>query len=517
MIAGFLRISQLAFFGLSSDEFATRMIVSGRSFKSIIQTCFVVSQPVPPFYFLLCKPFADCLGTNEIGLRILSVICSTLTVYLIFLIGKSLFNSRIGICAAILCALNTTQILYAQMARPYALCLLLGSISILSFLEWLRKDTFLNQFTYVISTSLLLYSHYVFSPLLVIQGLYFFWCRRFARNTNRTEVNWIILQFAIVLLMMPLLSQGQVINMIYGRKSLEWARYPPQFKDVTVFLKLKYLFFSTLITLLICLPNTFQKKFWQNPLTKPNKEDAGPSVHSLVFLLFWFGVPPLLFYVLYLFTGINLLVERYLILTSLSTYLLIPAVALSIKSYRFGQNFVIVYVLYYAISAPFLSYFKKGHFSQAMPGENQWRQTFQALNNSQFTSSLLLFQSPYIEADQINYSPDTPLFDYLSAPIQSFHTIDTPMPLELLPHHWRAALQNQERFDAKIKGLILSKQEFTLLCDQEFWEEFQCWLYREFADAFDILSVESFSAKVNLRLKKIRLVSRKLEVNRNMN
>ena len=79
MIAGFLRISQLDFFGLSADEFATWMIISGHSFKSIVRTCFVVSQPVPPFYFLLCKPFADCWGTNEIGLRVLSVICSTLT------------------------------------------------------------------------------------------------------------------------------------------------------------------------------------------------------------------------------------------------------------------------------------------------------------------------------------------------------------------------------------------------------------------------------------------------------
>jgi len=216
-------------------------------------------------------------------------------------------------------------------------------------------------------------------------------------------------------------------------------------------------------------------------------------------------MPPLLFYVLYLFTGINLLVERYLILTSLSTYLLIPAVALSVKSYRLGQKFVIVYVFYYAISAPFLSYFKKGHFSQEMPGENQWRETFGALNNSQFTSALFLFQSPYIEADQLNYSPHTPLYDYLSAPIQSFHTIDKPIPFELLPHHWRGSSQNQERFEAKIKSLILSNQVFTLLCDQEFWEDFQCWLQREFTSGFEIISVESFSSKVNLRLRKLSL------------
>jgi hypothetical protein len=75
-----------------------------------------------------------------------------------------------------------------------------------------------------------------------------------------------------------------------------------------------------------------------------------------------------------------------------------------------------VYVLYYAISAPILSYFKKGHFSQAMPGESQWRETISALNGSAFKSSLLLFQSPYIEADELDYSPNTPL----SAPPSEF-------------------------------------------------------------------------------------------------
>ena len=98
-----------------------------------------------------------------------------------------------------------------------------------------------------------------------------------------------------------------------------------------------------------------------------DKQDYSCRVHGLVFLLLWYGLPPLLFYLLYFFTGTNLMVERYLILISLASYLLIPAVALSIKHYRWGKTFVIVYALYYVISAPILSYFKKGHFSQAMP------------------------------------------------------------------------------------------------------------------------------------------------------
>jgi 4-amino-4-deoxy-L-arabinose transferase-like glycosyltransferase len=322
IVAGFLRFYLLGFFGLSSDEFVTLMIVSKHSFDKIIETCFVISQPVPPFYFLLCELSVEVLGAGEVGLRFLSVICGILTVYLVFLIGKVLFDSRIAGWAALLCALNTTQILYAQMARPYALCLFLSSISILSFLRWLKKDTFLDRLSYVISTSLLLYSHYIFSPLLLIQGMYFYWCRRFARNTYRTIQSWVILQLAVAFAMVPLLNQHQILDMIHTRRGLDWVSNTPHFKDVILFFKLKYLFFSAAITLLICSWKPFRLKCLRSPMAEAGKQDLAPRFHGLVFLLFWYGLPPLLFYLLYLFTGINLIVERYLTLSSLASYLL---------------------------------------------------------------------------------------------------------------------------------------------------------------------------------------------------
>ena len=66
----------------------------------------------------------------------------------------------------------------------------------------------------------------------------------------------------------------------------------------------------------------------------------------------------------------------------------------------------------------------------------------------------------------------------------------------------------QERFNARIKRAVLGNQEFTLLCNQEFWEDFQAWLNREFTDHFEILSVKSFSSSQVLRLKKIKLRSK---------
>jgi len=104
ILAGFLRFYLLDLFGLSSDEFASLMIVSKHSLEDIIETCFVIPQPVPPFYFLLCKLGVEVLGAGETGLRFLSVIYGILTVYLVFSIGKTLFDSSVAGWAALLCA-----------------------------------------------------------------------------------------------------------------------------------------------------------------------------------------------------------------------------------------------------------------------------------------------------------------------------------------------------------------------------------------------------------------------------
>ena len=507
LIAACLRFTLVDFFGLSSDEFATLMIVSRPSFKSVLQTSLVVPQPLPPLYFLLNKAMVGAFGQKELGLRFLSAICSLGTVYLIFLLGRTLFNSQVAIIGAALCALNTTQILYAQTARPYALALLLSTGSILSFLNWLKKETLLNRFNYVASTSLLLYTHYLFLPLLMIQTLYFFWCQRFPQPIGypkRSWRNWLLLQFTVGLTVLPLF--WQVSTMVRDRSSLDWVRYKPPTQDIVPFFNPKYLFFSGLISALLCFAKPFRKRFVRLSVDVIDQEGRKRFISGLMLLLIWYGLPPLLFCILYWFTGINLFVERYLLLMSLPPYLLIPGAALLVRGHRWGQTFVIVYVLYYGVSAPILSYVKKGHFSQASPGENQWREILGALNDSTFQSSPLLFQSPYIEADQLNFSPNTPLFDYLSAPLRSFYLHESPRAVQLLPHYWHAAA-SQEAFRAGIKALILRDREFTLLCDEEFWLEFRPWLARELDGRFELRAVEEFRSS-NALLKKIRVLQR---------
>ena len=71
-LCGFLRLYHLDGYGLWSDEFVTLLIVSAKSFRELIQTCFEVPQPMPPLYFLANKWIYGFFAPGEIGLRVLS-------------------------------------------------------------------------------------------------------------------------------------------------------------------------------------------------------------------------------------------------------------------------------------------------------------------------------------------------------------------------------------------------------------------------------------------------------------
>ncbi|HET6961904.1 MAG TPA: hypothetical protein VFJ27_05395, partial [Terriglobia bacterium] len=56
----------------------TLLIVSSKSIKELIQTCFEVPQPMPPLYFLANKWTYSLFAPGEIGLRVLSAAGSVL-------------------------------------------------------------------------------------------------------------------------------------------------------------------------------------------------------------------------------------------------------------------------------------------------------------------------------------------------------------------------------------------------------------------------------------------------------
>jgi mannosyltransferase len=83
----------------------------------------------PPLYYLLLHLWM-CLGDGEAVVRALSALCSTLTIPVIYLLGRRLAGHGVGLLAALILAVSPFHVYFAQEARMYALLALNASLAL---------------------------------------------------------------------------------------------------------------------------------------------------------------------------------------------------------------------------------------------------------------------------------------------------------------------------------------------------------------------------------------------------
>jgi mannosyltransferase len=94
-----------------------------------------VTEKTPPLYYLVAWLWTRPFGTGEIGVRSLSALAGTLTLPVVFAIGRELVSDRAGLAATALAAFNPLLVWYSQEARAYALLVLLTALSVLLFVR----------------------------------------------------------------------------------------------------------------------------------------------------------------------------------------------------------------------------------------------------------------------------------------------------------------------------------------------------------------------------------------------
>src|SRR5581483_10632015 len=96
---------------------------------------FITGDFHPPLYYLTLRPWSTLFGSSEIALRSLSVLFGTATIYLVYLIGRKMFNEEVGIITALLLATSSLHVYYSQEARMYSMSAFLVCLAIYLFLK----------------------------------------------------------------------------------------------------------------------------------------------------------------------------------------------------------------------------------------------------------------------------------------------------------------------------------------------------------------------------------------------
>ena len=154
----------------------------------------------PTLYHILLH-FWLYLGHSDIMIRLLSVVFGVMTLWVIYLVGKTLFDSRHGLLCAFLMAISPLHVWYSQEARMYSLLTLLSVASVLFFLRFLQRQRGWPGFWWAVTSVLAIYTHYYAGFMLVGQVVYFFlfWSR------HRSHINRFALALgAVALMVLPI-------------------------------------------------------------------------------------------------------------------------------------------------------------------------------------------------------------------------------------------------------------------------------------------------------------------------
>jgi hypothetical protein len=127
----------------------------------------ISNVPAMTLYYVLLR-FWILLSDSEFTVRILSVIPGVATIPLIYLLGRRLFDAKIGLIAALLLAVNAFHIQYSQEARSYSLLVFLLTLSSWFLIRSMeRPSSGINWAGYIVTSTLAVFAH----PFALLVGL----------------------------------------------------------------------------------------------------------------------------------------------------------------------------------------------------------------------------------------------------------------------------------------------------------------------------------------------------------
>jgi mannosyltransferase len=167
-------------------------------------------------YYLLLHFWLQ-LGSSEFFIRTLSVVFALATIPALYLLGRRLFDSRVGLIAAALLAVNAYFVRYSQEARSYTLMLFLCVLSSLYFLKHLANSSRRNRLAYVLISALAVYAHFFAGLLVLAQWLSLrFLDRQRIPQATRKVWRWMALS----------VSPAAVFVATTGAGPLRWVKRP---------------------------------------------------------------------------------------------------------------------------------------------------------------------------------------------------------------------------------------------------------------------------------------------------
>jgi uncharacterized membrane protein len=135
LLGGVLRILLINKNGMWLDE-TFSVWLANHSLEEMLGWIAKIDQH-PPLYYLLLHPWIGKYGDTAYYVRLLSVLFGTITIPIIYQIGKRMSGAPMGLVAALILALSPFNIRFAQEARMYTLLTFNAAVAIYALVRLL--------------------------------------------------------------------------------------------------------------------------------------------------------------------------------------------------------------------------------------------------------------------------------------------------------------------------------------------------------------------------------------------
>ena len=215
----------LRLYGLGSESFwydeAYSVAFAHRSLHELSLTHFAGLPFSDRNLYHLFLHFWIQLGEGDTFVRLPSALAGWGSVWILYLLGRTLFDRTVGLWSAAILAISPLHVWYSQEARMYIFASMFSLASVLFFARILRDQNDrwnMDWVAMIVSACLALYAHYVAVLVVIFQNL-FALIHAGRRNTGRPFLQrWILSQVAVFLVALLWL-----VGLIYQQRHGWWG------------------------------------------------------------------------------------------------------------------------------------------------------------------------------------------------------------------------------------------------------------------------------------------------------
>lgn len=261
--------------------------------------------PNPPVHILMLHFWIKIFGNTPFSVRFLSLLFNSFTVVVVYFAGKKCFNVFSGLTASLLFIFSFYNFFHGLEARTYALFVFGTALSLLFYLNLIKKVRFGMLIGLALSDIFMIYSHYFGWFIVLVQfiGLLIYWENKKLRYSVAAALLTVFVSF--IPMVVAVYNQSKLSRQATWIDSPVLADY---LKEIILLYNAKPVVITFMILLIL---GSFLVNF-----TKAGKIILKREL--LILFLWWFIPYTLMFILSYKMPMFN---SRYIHFTSIGLYL----------------------------------------------------------------------------------------------------------------------------------------------------------------------------------------------------